>query len=299
MRVSILSPVRNESRFINEMIRSVQGQTHKDWELIFVDDGSVDDTAVKIAREAKDDHRIRVVDQDSRVRGKAAAFNRAFAASSGDVIVLLAGDDTLPSDSLMVRCSALNAFDPATQDAVAFFKLRTMSERRRLDGMVLPKRGASSRSGGSITLTRALACKVFPIDATLPAEDPWLSYAAVGMAAKVVESSDIVLNYRIHEGNSNPRQRGFAEMTTAMADRHRAWSSLLTAPGITLDERTSAKLRHLARVEQLRSEGSILRILSYRGLPLLDRAAFAAMASPSLFAVRSQFYRTLSGLRGR
>ena len=42
--VSIITPSFNSAKFIAETIQSVQHQTHQNWEMIIVDDGSFDDT---------------------------------------------------------------------------------------------------------------------------------------------------------------------------------------------------------------------------------------------------------------
>src|SRR6187200_2452417 len=101
MKVSILSPVFNESLYIDEMIRTVVAQSHSDWELLFVDDGSTDETADLIHTWTLTDPRIKLVSRDQKL-GKVAAFNRAFDESSGSLLVLLAGDDRLPPDSLAI-----------------------------------------------------------------------------------------------------------------------------------------------------------------------------------------------------
>ena len=43
-KVSIVMPSWNASKFIKETINSVISQSHKNWELIIVDDCSIDDT---------------------------------------------------------------------------------------------------------------------------------------------------------------------------------------------------------------------------------------------------------------
>ena len=85
MKISILSPVFNEELHIEEMIESVQAQDHQDWEICFVDDGSTDATVAKIQAAAARDPRLRLIAHGSKL-GKAAAFNRAYAAATGEVV---------------------------------------------------------------------------------------------------------------------------------------------------------------------------------------------------------------------
>jgi len=216
--ISILSPVFNEAAHIREMISSVQRQGDQSWELIFVDDASTDDTVGIVRALMSADSRIRLVSWGLKL-GKVKAFNVAFVHSRGDVVVLLAGDDRLPAHSLAVRGAAVRSVPPDSP-AAAFFKIRTFSDTRRFDGITLPKGNRSSRSGGSIAMNRALAEVLFPIDERLVSEDVWLAHAAPDLAKVVIEAPDIVLHYRIHDDNSNPRNRSFADMTKSMHLRH-------------------------------------------------------------------------------
>ncbi|WP_323100620.1 glycosyltransferase family 2 protein [Intrasporangium sp. YIM S08009] len=297
MKVSVLSAVHNEERYVLDMVESVRDQTHEDWELLLVDDGSTDATGVRLDQAAASDPRVKKLG-DGAKRGKVAAFNEAFAAAGGDVIVLLGGDDLLTPDSLAVRAGALQG-RPPTDRVAASFKLQTLSDSLAHDGMVLPKGDATSKSGGVIAMTRGLAEVIFPIDPTLPSEDLWIGELIGELASELVSVPHVVLHYRIHAGNSNPRSKPFTEMTAAMHARHRAWSALLEEQRFDLSPGLTTRLGHLAAMESLRHEGRVLKLLAYRSMPLPDRLGLAAMASPALWAVRKRFFRLLSGLRGQ
>jgi glycosyltransferase involved in cell wall biosynthesis len=297
VKVSLLSPVYNEAAYIRVAVESVRRQSHPDWEMLLVDDGSTDHTAELIRELAAADPRVRLVSAGTKL-GKVAAFNRAFAASTGDVIALFAGDDTMPEDALAHRVAAF-ADVPPDEPAVAFFKIRTFSTDKRFDGITTPRGNAGSRSGGSITMTRALAAQVFPIDETLPAEDIYLGYAAEGLATRIVDRPEVVLNYRIHHGNSNPRQKSFEDMTAAIGDRHRAFSTLLRNERLHIKPAVQRRLALLAAAEQFRAEGRTAALLLNSRLPVGDRMAFASMSNPALFRIRTKFYSFFSGRRGR
>lgn len=297
MRVSILSAVFNEAAHINEMMASVQQQTMQDWELLFVDDASTDETVELIRAAARTDHRIKLVAGGAKV-GKVAAFNKAYAAATGDVIVLLAGDDRLPADSLACRCDAIAQVD-AGKAAVAFFKLRMFSLDKKYDGLVVPRGGSASKSGGTITMNQLAAMNAFPIPEHLSGEDLWLRYAAVGAADTVIEQTNVVLEYRIHPGNSNPRARPFHEMSATMHRKHAAYPALLDhAPERSIKPADRAYLAELCKAEGFRYAGDPLRILTGCRLPLGDRLAFASMSNEALWRLRSRFFKLFSGRRG-
>ncbi|HEY4043747.1 MAG TPA: glycosyltransferase [Rhodopila sp.] len=71
MHISVVVPAFNVAAFLPDLLVSVLGQTHADWSLVVVDDGSTDDT-VAIAS-GQPDRRIRVVRQGNA--GVSAARN--------------------------------------------------------------------------------------------------------------------------------------------------------------------------------------------------------------------------------
>ena len=59
--VSIIIPVYNASRFLEETINSIQEQTYSNWEAIFIDDCSSDNSYDIIKQYQKNDKRIKVI----------------------------------------------------------------------------------------------------------------------------------------------------------------------------------------------------------------------------------------------
>ena len=59
---SIITPVHNGGRYLSATLDSVLAQTHADWELLVIDDGSTDDTNAVLARYAAEP-RLRVLRQ--------------------------------------------------------------------------------------------------------------------------------------------------------------------------------------------------------------------------------------------
>ncbi|MDP3949403.1 glycosyltransferase family 2 protein [Microbacterium sp.] len=295
--ISILSTAYNESEHISEMIDSVLAQSHTNWELLIIDDASTDNTAEIIASYALRSPRIQFVSRGTKL-GKVKAFNTAFAASSGGVIVLMGADDVMPPDSLSIRAGALSA-QSAAERSVGYFKLKTFSDHRKFDGLVIPRGEAGSRSGPSLTMSRALADLVFPIPEHLVSEDTWLGEATEALAEFQINSPRVVVNYRIHAGNSNPRHKTFEQMDAAMHKRAAAWPALLAESRFVLPERSRRRIESLVRAETHRHAGETFRILTQRSVPLADRLAVASMSAPRLFALRTRFYRFFTGWRGR
>lgn len=96
--ISVIIPTYNRAWVVRDAIDSVLGQSHADFELIVVDDGSTDGTARVLGAYGD---RLRVIRQDRG--GVSAARNRGIAASSGALIALLDSDDLWLPDKLAVQ----------------------------------------------------------------------------------------------------------------------------------------------------------------------------------------------------
>lgn len=101
--VSVIVPAYNAGPWIGEAVRSVLAQTHRELELIVVNDGSTDDTLETIL--AYDDLRLRVVDQANA--GVSAARNMGLAIAKGEFICFMDGDDSMLPDNLAIKLRGL------------------------------------------------------------------------------------------------------------------------------------------------------------------------------------------------
>ncbi len=91
--VSLILPAYNAERYIGECIDSVLAQTYPDFELLIIDDGSVDATGEICDRYAVSDSRIRVVHTSNR--GMSAARNTGLDMRRGDVVGFIDADDAV------------------------------------------------------------------------------------------------------------------------------------------------------------------------------------------------------------
>jgi glycosyltransferase involved in cell wall biosynthesis len=101
--VSVIIPCYQQSHFLGEAIESALAQTYPRHEIIVVDDGSTDDTAVIVARY----HGVRYIFQENQ--GTAAARNRGLHASRGSHLVFLDADDRLLPMAFETALNCLNA----------------------------------------------------------------------------------------------------------------------------------------------------------------------------------------------
>jgi len=92
-RISVIVPAQDVLEYVEFVIRDLRSQTWRDFEVLLVDDGSVDGTHERLTQAAENDARFHVL--DSGGRGTSAARNHGLSASSGDQIVFVDADDRL------------------------------------------------------------------------------------------------------------------------------------------------------------------------------------------------------------
>lgn len=90
--VSIIMPSYNCGKYVEETIRSVQAQTYTNWEIIFMDDCSTDDTVRFVSELREKDSRIRLY-QNKGNMGAALSRNNALQEAKGRWIAFLDSDD--------------------------------------------------------------------------------------------------------------------------------------------------------------------------------------------------------------
>lgn len=90
--ISIVVPVYNAGKYLNDTIKSVQAQTYDFWELIFVDDKSTDNSAEIIAGYMKTDSRIKYFAMPEN-GGPALARNRGIDEATGRYLCYQDADD--------------------------------------------------------------------------------------------------------------------------------------------------------------------------------------------------------------
>ena len=97
IKVSVITPTFNDELFIKDTIESILSQTHKNVEVIVVDDCSTDNTLNII--NSFNDSRIKLI-RNTTNQGAAYSRNLAISKASGDYIAFLDGDDLWMKDKL-------------------------------------------------------------------------------------------------------------------------------------------------------------------------------------------------------
>jgi glycosyltransferase involved in cell wall biosynthesis len=103
--VSVIIPAYNQGHYLGKAIQSVLDQTYPSFEVLVVDDGSTDDTAVVTRQFA--DARVRYIYKDNG--GLSSARNTGVRNSSGEFLTYLDSDDLFLPTKLSLLVEALQA----------------------------------------------------------------------------------------------------------------------------------------------------------------------------------------------
>lgn len=96
--VSVLVPICNVEKYLDECLSSLQKQTLKDIEIICINDGSTDSSLDIINKFASEDPRFVVIDKPNS--GYGDSMNRGLETAKGKYISILESDDFLDADAL-------------------------------------------------------------------------------------------------------------------------------------------------------------------------------------------------------
>lgn len=106
--VSILTPFKNVSNYIEECLTSIINQSYNNWELVIIDDHSTDNSFDIVEDLAKSDSRIKLFKNDGA--GIIKALRKAFKESSGDYITRMDSDDIMSKNKLEIMVSQLEEY---------------------------------------------------------------------------------------------------------------------------------------------------------------------------------------------
>lgn len=108
MKVSVLIPAFNASKYLPECLSSICNQTYKDLQIIVVDDGSTDDTWALLQQYAEKDSRVEVYHQENA--GVAAARNALLSHVCGDYFLFVDADDCIEPDMVSTLLSQIQEY---------------------------------------------------------------------------------------------------------------------------------------------------------------------------------------------
>ncbi len=107
--ISVIVPCYNVEKYIDDCVESLKRQTYKNFEVIFVNDGSTDNTLNKLNELCKECSNFKIISQENK--GLGSARNTGIANSTGEYITFLDSDDMYAPNFLEIMKKSIEQHD--------------------------------------------------------------------------------------------------------------------------------------------------------------------------------------------
>ena len=206
--VSVIIPAFNAERFIAYTVQSVLDQSHEDWEMIVVNDGSEDMTEEIIRDFQRMDTRIRLISQINS--GVSTARNFGFKHANSEYVVFLDADDLWSKDFLSELVQSLTS---NLECGLAYGDLMEINEEG--EKMGVEKRGKSGwllddllewkthilPPPSGVLVRKEVVIKIGGFDRDLSNNADQDFYFRAARFYPFVRVKRVLLLYRVHAGN--------------------------------------------------------------------------------------------------
>lgn len=271
MKISVLIPAYRAGPFIATALASVRAQTHLDWELIVVEDGSHDETA-RLVQEFSSSSSQRVIyDNLGENRGVGTVRNRLLDLAQGEALAFLDADDTWEPSHLANAVAAIRdradlvVSGVRTIDLARKTPLETVTPPHSLERVPVLTlfRESVIITSSAVVLTRELAQRTGHFDVTLRIgedRDYWLRCALTGACFQITRSC--TCNYSKHSSSSMARTYVVAQQIVRFYEKYRSLSAV------------PARLRRHLLADSLLSLGRLMREHDQQGSAACLRRAW-------------------------
>ena len=205
--ISVVIPVYNVEKYLQECLDSVINQTYKNLQIILVDDGSTDSCGMICDHYSERDQRITVIHQTNA--GAGAAKNTGLDLVKGEYLSLIDSDDYLELDfyeRMLKSIRVFNAdicqclFDYVFQDAIIPHKymfnntkfLRSITNKRFLFEALYDWK--YNLFANKLFKTSLLGDNRFPVGSKI--DDEFFTYKLVCNAKRIINISNVLYHYR-------------------------------------------------------------------------------------------------------
>jgi glycosyltransferase involved in cell wall biosynthesis len=253
-KVSVIIPTYNRSKVIGRTIESVLGQTLPDFELIIVDDGSVDETR-DVVNNFNDD-RIRYIWQTNQERS--VARNTGIAASKAPYITFLDSDDLFLPNKLADQYEMLEKFKEIDWVLGGWLETETNGRIMRIaqpwinHPMPMPRDWFFHKLTimGANLIRRDCLVQIGCFDTNLySTEDTDLFLRLIASGCTTKWGKSIVMKRYRHQSNSVGNAMRMRSAMMILLDKNTKDTSTLSRLGVSVDEAYSrAYLRSAFRL---------------------------------------------------
>ena len=202
--VSVIIHTYNNEKFIAETVESVLNQTYKDYEIIVVDDGSVDGT-----RDALKPYMQKIRYHYKENGGIASAKNAGIKLSQTEYVAFLDHDDLWVSDKLQLQ---MECFNENTQAGLVYAKYTSFRDGKEL--RTKPEKGYSgwifkellSKSfiqTSTVMVKKECLDAVGPYDESFSLGDEYDMFLRISKKFQCGFIDKGLTKYRVHDANAS------------------------------------------------------------------------------------------------
>ena len=200
---SIIMPAFNARKFIKESIESVIHQTYSHWELIVIDDNSIDDTFSIASDFAKVDSRIKVFHNDTNM-GVSHSRNRGIKQAQGNFLAFLDSDDIWYPNKLAVQQQLIQSH-PGRPIYFSSYEVINDHSLSTSKSFLAPSEVSYSdllKSNSIGCLTSIINREIVnePSFSEIGHEDYQLWLSILRNGASAISTADVLAGYRVHAG---------------------------------------------------------------------------------------------------
>lgn len=246
--ISVIIPTYNRAHLVGRAIQSVLDQTYRDFEIIVVDDASIDNTEEVVA--GFNDGRIRYIRRREN-RGGSAARNTGIKEAKAKFIAFLDSDDEWLSDKLRKQ---MDRFKISSKKVGVIYcgRCRVWDETQEVAERVIPSlRGdlfvnllmGCFVQGSTPVIRRDCFRKTGLFDEALPSNHDWDMWIRLSRYYEFDFIPQVLVKYHLHG----------AQMTTDLDAKMRSREAILRKYRVDLSKYPSILSSHLSVLGKLSS----------------------------------------------
>lgn len=257
-KVSVIIPVYNNEKYLEECLNSILKQTLSDMEIICVDDGSTDGSPLILDEYARKDSRIHAIHQENR--GVVAARNIGFQNAKGDYVGFVDSDDWIESDMYekLYSLAAQSGADMVCsgyylEGAYTTFHADTIHEGKYEDEKLTALRNNAiyNFERREVGIRASICCKLFAGDfikgvlcnipeTLIVSEDKMCVVRAVLEAKTILVTHEGYYHYRINQNSTVHTPN--TEYLSYVNEVYKCFNMLYEHPNFTKEMRIQAEL---------------------------------------------------------
>ena len=207
-KYSVIIPVYNTEKYLEQCLESVINQTLKDIEIICVNDGSTDNSLNILQEYQAKDNRIKIINQENSGAGKAR--NTGIENSNCEYLYFLDSDDYIEPNALEKLLTSIGDadiclckcqyFDEATNELK-----KPSKKRKKTDNIfkIHPVPLFTKLYKASLIKDNGIRCQE-----TKVCNDVYFNYASAILASSIVSVPDALVTYRISHSGCLSSSRG-------------------------------------------------------------------------------------------